>query len=420
MNLVERIVAKAAGLTSVRAGQIVTCKVDLAMLHDSSGPRRIQPKLDQIGARLLDPDKVVLITDHFVTEEDSVSRSIQSLTRAWAERHKIKNFHEAQGICHIVLPERGYLRPGMFVVGGDSHSTTGGAFGCFMIGIGATEMAGVLVTGEIWIRVPQAILVRISGKFAIGITAKDFMLKLCSQIGANGANYQAVEYSGDTVATMSMAERMVLCNMSAEISAKVGIIAADKVTLQALNIDNDTEQPGHNSPSDSDEQYEKIIEADVSDLSPQVAKPHSPENSVPVEQLASTPLDQAYIGACTGAKLEDIRMAAQVLHGRSISPKLKLFIAPASVQEAEQAKGEGILDILENAGAKILPTGCGACIGLGEAALGDGKVGISSSARNFQGRMGALSSSTYLASPYTVAASALAGCIADPRPYLNS
>lgn len=389
------------------------------MLHDSSGPRRIQPKLAEIGGRLRDPDRVVVITDHFVTERDDPSRSIQTLTRDWVKTHHIEKFHEAQGICHIVLPEQGYLKPGMFVVGGDSHSTTGGAFACFMIGIGATEMTGVLVTGEIWIRVPTTILVRLKGKLTKGVTAKDFMLLLCRQIGVNGANYQAVEYVGEAVAVMSMAERMVLSNMSAEISAKVGIIAADQVTVSSLNKNGVPFNDEQDWQSDSNAQYQRVLEFDATDLTPQVAKPHSPENSVAVENLTGTHLDQAYIGACTGAKLEDLRMASEILHGRSIHPRLRLFVAPASLRETKMAEHEGTLDSLQAAGAKILPTGCGACIGLGDAALGAAQVGISSSARNFQGRMGAVSSQTYLASPYTVAASALTGRITDPRPYLT-
>lgn len=390
------------------------------MMHDSSGPRRIQPKLEQIGGTLRDPDRVVVITDHFVTERDELSRSIQTLTRDWVAAHHIEKFHEAQGICHIVLPEQGYLKPGMFVVGGDSHSTTGGAFGCFMIGVGATEMAGVLVTGEIWVRVPTTILVRLNGKLVEGVTAKDFMLLLCRQIGVNGANYQAVEYVGEAVAAMPMAERMVLSNMSAEISAKVGIIAADPVTVSCLESNGVQIDDDQGWQSDIDAEYQRVMEFDATDLTPQVAKPHSPENSAAIEKLIGTHLDQAYIGACTGAKLEDLRMASEILRGRSIHPRLKLFVAPASLRETKQAEGEGTLEILKAAGARILPTGCGACIGLGEAALGPEQVGISSSARNFQGRMGAVSSRTYLASPYTVAASALTGRITDPRPYLSN
>ena len=419
MNLAEKIIANAAGLESVEPGQIVTCKVDLAMVHDSSGPRRIQPKLEQIGGSLKSPDRIVVITDHFVAEQDNISRSIQSLTRDWVKTHNIKNFHQAQGISHIVLPEQGYLRPGMFVVGGDSHSTTGGAYGCFMIGIGATEMTGVLVTGEIWVRVPTSILIRLNGNLPKGVTAKDFMLLLCRQVGVNGANYQAVEYTGEAIANMSMAERMVLANMSAEISAKVGLIAADQITMTSLRKNGVQLENIEKWQSDPNARYQRELEFNASELLPQVAKPHSPANSVAVKELEGTRLDQAYIGACTGAKLEDLRMASKILRGQTIHPNIKLFVAPASVRESNQAKDEGTLDILENAGARLLPAACGACIGLGEAALSADQVGISTSARNFQGRMGAASSQTFLASPYTVAASALTGCISDPRQYLN-
>ncbi len=417
LTLADKIIARAAGRERVQPGEIVTCRVDLAMVHDSSGPRRLQPKLQQIGASVWDPDKLVIITDHFVTESDPESRAIQALTREWAQANGVKQLHEAQGICHIVLPERGHLRPGMFVVGGDSHSTTGGAFGCVMIGIGATEMAGVVATGEIWVRVPATILVRLDGRLTEGVAAKDIMLALCRRLGLNGANYKVVEYAGAAVAALPIEERMVLTNMAAELGAKTGIIAADAVTREALarwgvEVGNDE------WASDAGAPYERTVELDAAALAPQVAAPHSPESSAPVMEHAGTPIRQAYIGACTGAKLADLRMAARILRGRHVADGVRLYVAPASVRMAEQARTEGTLGALEAAGGEILPSGCGACIGLGPAALGEGEVGIASTARNFRARMGARSSRTYLASPYTVAASAVAGHIADPREML--
>lgn len=417
MTLGNKIIARAAGREHVRPGEIVTCRVDLAMVHDSSGPRRLQPKLEQIGASVWDPDKLVIITDHYATEPDPESRAIQALTREWAQTNGVKRLHEAQGICHIVLPERGHLRPGMFVVGGDSHSTTGGAFACFMIGIGATEMAGVIATGEIWVRVPATILVRLDGRLADGVAAKDIMLALCRRLGLNGANYRVVEYAGEAVSALGMEERMVLTNMAAEIGAKTGIIAADALTRETLARAG-VELDGGDWVSDAGATYERTLELDANTLAPQVAAPHSPESSAAVAEHAGTPIQQAYIGACTGAKLADLRMAARVLRGRRVADGVRLFIAPASVRMAEQARSEGTLGALEAAGGRILPSGCGACIGLGPAALGEDEVGISSTARNFRGRMGARSSRTYLASPYTVAASAVAGRITDPRDLL--
>jgi 3-isopropylmalate/(R)-2-methylmalate dehydratase large subunit len=418
MTLAEKILAHAARRDQVRPGEIVACHVDLAMMHDSSGPRRIAPKLDELGVDVWDADKIVLITDHFVGERDALSVEIQEVTRHWAAPRDLRGYHEAQGICHVVLPERGHLRPGMFAVGGDSHSTTGGAFGCFMTGIGATDMAGVLATGTIWMRVPETLRVRVDGTLGQGVTAKDLILFLCRSIGINGAGYMAVEYTGSGVTGMAMDERMVLANMAVELGAKCGLVAPDATTAEWLAAagvevkDLDTWQ------SDDDARVAREIIIDAADLTPQVAAPHSPENSAPVETHAGTAIDQAYVGACTGAKLDDLRMAARILEGRQVADGVRLFVAPASVRIADVAERDGTLDSLRAAGATLLPSACGACIGLGPARLGAGEVGISSSSRNFQGRMGDPTSQTYLSSPYTVAASALAGCIADPRAYL--
>lgn len=418
MTLAEKILARASRRDRVRPGEIVTCQVDLAMLHDSSGPRRLAPKLAELGVDLWDAHKVVLITDHFVGESDSHSVGIQQLTRDWAAQRRLGGYHEAQGICHVVLPERGHLKPGMFVVGGDSHSTTGGAFGCLMTGIGATDMAGVLATGNIWMRVPETLRVRLEGALGEGVAAKDVILTLCRAIGINGANYMAVEYTGSGVTAMPMDERMVLANMAVELGAKCGLVAPDSTTCEWLTNVGVKVTDAQDWHSDSDAAVTREIVVDAADLAPQVAAPHSPENSAPVNEHAGTAIDQAYIGACTGAKLDDLRMVARIVADRRAADGVRFFVAPASLRIAEAAEREGIGDTLRAAGATILPSACGACIGLGAARLAAGEVGISSSSRNFQGRMGDASSKTYLSSPYTVAASALAGRIVDPRDYL--
>ena len=418
MTLAEKILARASRHDRVAAGDIVTCHVDLAMVHDSSGPRRLAPKLSELGVDLWDPQRVVLITDHFVGENDQQSLDIQSFTRSWAAQRPLGGYHEAQGICHVVLPERGHLKPGMFVVGGDSHSTTGGAFGCLMTGIGATDMAGVVATGSIWMRVPETLRVRLDGVLGEGVAAKDVILSLCRNIGINGANYMAVEYTGSGVSAMPMDERMVLANMAVELGAKCGIVAPDATTCDWLAKAGVQVDDAGDWQSDADARVARELIVVAADLAPQVAAPHSPENSAPVDVHAGVAIDQAYIGACTGAKLDDLRMAARIVEGRKVAEGTRFFVAPASVRIAEQASEEGTLDILRAAGASILPSACGACIGLGRARLAAGEVGISSSSRNFQGRMGDPASQTYLSSPYTVAASALAGRIADPRSYL--
>lgn len=416
MTLAEKIIARAAGRDSVRPGEIVTCAVDLALVHDSSGPRRLKSKLEQLGVHPWDPGKIVVITDHYITEKTPDALAIQDLTREWVKAEGVTRFHDRQGICHVVLPENGHLRPGLFLVGADSHSTTAGAFGCFMAGIGSTEMAGVFATGEIWIRVPRTLRVEAAGRLSDGVAAKDVMLMLCGRIGIMGANYKAVEYGGPAVAAMGIEERMVLTNMSAELGAKTGIIAPDAVTVDALAGFGVEVADAGTWQSDPAAEVEDTIRFDAADLVPQVAAPHSPENAAPVGDLAGTAVDQAYIGACTGAKHQDLRMAARVIRGRKAA--LPFFVAPASLRAARLAREDGTLQTLEDAGATILESACGACIGLGPARLGDGRSGISSSSRNFRGRMGERSSKTYLASPYTVAATAVAGRIADPREIL--
>lgn len=420
MTLAEKIIARAAGETHVSPGQIVTCNVDLALMHDSSGPRRQEALLAELGVDVWDLDKIAIITDHFVSESSPDALAIAKLTRDWVEARDVKRFHEAQGICHVVLPQSGYLRPGMFSVGGDSHSTTAGAFGCLMVGIGATEMTGVLATGQIWIKTPATLRINISGQLTRAVAAKDIMLHLCAELGLMGANYKVVQYEGDAVSHMPMDERMVLSNMSAELGAKTALIAPDIRTwdfLARAGVEMDGDPARFHG--DDDAIYENTLHLDAAALSPQVAAPHSPANSAPVQTHAGTPIDQAYIGACTGAKLEDLRMASKVLEGQRVAANTDLFVAPASVSGARQAEDEGTMQILRDAGAKLLPSACGACIGFGPAALGAGKVGISTSSRNFRGRMGHASSQTYLSSPFTAAASAIAGCITDPRDILR-
>lgn len=418
-TLAEKILARASGRANVRPGEIVTCRVDLAMMHDSSGPRRVGPILQRLGAKPWDPTKIVINTDHFVPAFDAETAAILDQTRKWVKAEGIENFYDMQGICHIILPERGHLKPGMFAVGGDSHSPTAGAFGCFMFGIGATEMAGVLVTGEIWVKVPETHLVRWRGRLSDGIVAKDIMLKLCHDIGLNTVRYGVVEYTGDTINALPMNERMVLTNMSAELGAQTGLIAPDMVTEAALAASGVKASDMHSWRGDADANYHQIWEFDAPSLSPQVAAPHSPDNSGPVEDFSDVEIDQAYIGACTGAKLSDLQMAARVLKGRKVAPGTRLLVAPASTRTTAQAAADGTLATLTEAGAILMATGCGACAGYGAGVLAEKEVCISSTARNFKGRMGHATSKVYLGSPYTVAAAAVAGHIVDPREMLS-
>lgn len=412
-TLAQKLVARAAGRAHVTPGEIVTCRVDLAMFHDSSGPRRLQPMLAELGARIWDKDKVVLVIDHYVPEADDESRRIVRFARDWAAAERLPHVYDFEGICHVVVPQHGHIRPGMFCVGGDSHSPTGGAFGAYMFGIGATEMLGVVVTGEIWLRVPETIFMEWQGRLHDGVCAKDMMLAMLGAHGMNGGRYQAVEYCGEAVRALGMQERMTLCNMGAELGAQAALVAPDETTRawlaehEAGDLDI--------APWHGDEGAVGTRHCfDAGALAPQVALPHSPANVRAVDAIEPTRIAIAYIGACTGAKLDDLRAAARVLGGRHIASGVQLMIAPASVADADAAAREGVMGRLLEAGASLLPSSCGACAGYGSR-IPEGATVIASTARNFKGRMGADSARVFLGSPYTVAASALRGVITDPR-----
>jgi 3-isopropylmalate/(R)-2-methylmalate dehydratase large subunit len=414
-SLAQKLIASAAGRSSVMPGEIVSCKVDLAMFHDSSGPRRLKPMLEELGAIIWDRSKVVLVIDHYVPAQDDDSRRIVQVAREWAREQRLPHVYDSIGICHVVVPQHGHLRPGMFCVGGDSHSPTGGAFGAYMFGIGSTDMLGVMVNGELWVRVPETIRMEWKGRLAPGVMAKDMMLHMIGRFGMNGSQYQAVEFTGSAVRALPMQERMTLSNMSAELGAQVGLISPDETTYAWL-----ADHGAECAPGDWHSDEGTAIATHVFDagtLEPQVAAPHSPTNTDGVSRHVGTPIDVAYIGACTGAKLEDLRAAAAVLRGRRIAPGVRLSVAPASAHDQAIAEREGIMGVLRDAGAEVLPTACGACAGYG-GSIADGATVISTTARNFRGRMGSATTSVYLGSPYTVAASALSGHIADPREVL--
>ena len=415
-TLAQKIIAKACNKVSVEPGEIVVCKVDLAMIHDSGGPRRVKPILEKLNRKVWDKEKVVVVTDHYVPIESEETRAIQELTQKWVLDQDINNFYDQQGICHVVVPEKGHLKPGMFCVGGDSHSPTGGAFGAYMFGVGATEMAGVLATGEIWLKVPETIFIRWKGKLNNLVTAKDMMLATCRQIGMGGGQYQAIQYIGEAIYNLSIQERMTMSNMAAELGAQTGLIAPDKKTVDYIKrSDGQVPKNWMEFCIDTPNSDATVFEFDASSLSPQIAAPHSPENSENAEEFSNTVFDIAYIGACTGAKYVDLAAAASVLKGRRIASSVSLKVAPASLQDEKKALNDGTLKILQDAGAEFLPNSCGICAGYGKDRLTEGQVCLSSTARNFQGRMGAPSSRVYLASPYTVAASAVVGKMIDPR-----
>ncbi|HEY4374452.1 MAG TPA: 3-isopropylmalate dehydratase large subunit [Burkholderiales bacterium] len=419
-TLAQKIVARAAGRDAVTPGEVVTCKVDLAMFHDSSGPRRLKPMLERLGAKPWDTDKIVLITDHYVPANDDDSRKIIRIARDWVAEHGIRNFYDGIGICHVVLPQKGHLKPGMFAVGGDSHSPTGGAFGAYMFGVGATEMLGVVVTGEIWLRVPQTIMMRWNNQLGAGVTAKDIMLFLCGKFGMDGGQYQVTEFAGEAIRALDMQERMTLTNMTAETGAQTGLVAPDEITAAYLREAGVPAQDINIAAWQGDTGAPTLAtyDFDAAALAPQIAAPHSPANAADVNEYNER-IDIAYIGACTGAKLTDLRAAARVLKGKKVAAGTELLVGPASKLDQDQAQADGTLQALIDAGAKLLPNACGACAGYGEFRFGENTNVISSTARNFKGRMGADSSRVFLASPYSVAAAAVQGRIADPRDLLG-
>ncbi|WP_233836832.1 3-isopropylmalate dehydratase large subunit [Paraburkholderia sp. ZP32-5] len=419
-TLTQKLLAAACGRDTVAVGEIVTCRVDLAMFHDSSGPRRLQPMLETLGATLWDKSKIVLVLDHYVPAQDDESRRIVRIARDWAAQQALPNVYDSVGICHVVLPEHGHLRPGMFCVGGDSHSPTGGALGAYMFGIGATEMLGVAVSGEIWVKVPETIQMCWHGQLADGVTAKDMMLHMIGRFGMNGGRYQAVEFCGEAVRALSMQERMTLSNMSAELGAQVGLVAPDALTVEYLRSVGISDASGERDVTrwhgDADAAAE-LHEFDARTLAPQIAAPHSPANTQSIDAFDGVAVQVAYLGACTGAKLEDLRAAARVLKGHRVADGLRFVVAPASARDEAQAAREGVMDVLRDAGAQVLANSCGACAGYG-GSIPEGATVLSSTARNFKGRMGAETAQVYLGSPYSVAAAALTGRIADPRDLL--
>jgi 3-isopropylmalate/(R)-2-methylmalate dehydratase large subunit len=413
MTLAEKIIARAAGVIKVSPDEIHWVDVDLAMIHDSGGPRRIWPMLDELGVRVWDPDRVILVADHYVPAQDTNAAKILQTTRAFAAEFGIGSFYEAEGIAHTLLVEKGHLRPGMLYVGGDSHTCTGGVLGCLALGMGSTDLLGVLATGRTWLRVPHTIRVDIEGSLRRGVTAKDFMLTMIGERGMAGAVYRVLEFIGSGVAAMSVDERSVLTNMCAEIGAKTGVIASDKTTIghfAELGV-----QVDEGPSSDTDADYLESWRFDATEMVPVVAQPHRHDDVVPAADVHNTPIGRAYIGACTGAKYADLAMAAEVLKGRRVASGVILQVAPASAAALSRAMSDGTAETLVEAGAQLLSTGCGACPGLGSGVLGPGEVCISTTSRNTRGRMGSPDSRVYLASAYTVAASALAGEVVDPR-----
>jgi 3-isopropylmalate/(R)-2-methylmalate dehydratase large subunit len=412
----QKILAQKARLKEVVPGQIVTVQPDKLLTHDNTAA--IAKIFREIGVeRVARPEINVIVLDHVVPAATEGHAKNHQQIRQFVKEQDITNFYDVgEGICHQVLPEKGHVLPGYLIVGSDSHTTTHGAFGAFAAGIGRTEAAAVMATGEIWLMVPYSFRINIVGQLPEGVYVKDIILYIIGDLGADGADYRAVEFAGPVIKEMSVASRMVLCNMAAEMGAKIGVIEPDEKARTWL--EGRSEVDYQEVFADPDASYQRIIEYDVSGLLPQVARPHTVDNVAPVKDVAGTRVDQALIGTCTNGRLEDLQIAAQILRGHRIAPTTRLLILPASREVLLAAIAEGVIADLVTAGAVILNPGCGPCLGAHEGVMAPGEVTISTANRNFKGRMGCKEAEIYLASPATVAVSALAGEIVDPREFL--
>ncbi|MCL4402560.1 MAG: 3-isopropylmalate dehydratase large subunit [Acidobacteria bacterium] len=417
MTLAEKILARASGRESVSPDEIVVASIDLALSHENAD--LVRKSFQAIGvARVWDPDRIVIILDHRVPAESEKTAITHKAIREFVQQQGIRNFYDVGrgGICHQVLAERGHVLPGMVLVGTDSHTTTHGAFGAFATGIGATEMAGVWIEGKLWFKVPSTIRVEVYGDFGPWISAKDLILYVIGQLGADGADYRAVEFDGPLIRSISIASRMVLTNLSMEMGAKVAFTAVDEKVLAYLSsrLGRDIPEDPAYKP-DLDAKYEKTLRVDAEWISePQIACPHSVDKVRPISEVGQVPVDQAVIGSCTNGRLEDLEVAARILDGQRVHPRTRLLIIPASQQILLEAIRLGYIQKLIEAGAMVNPPGCGPCVGLHQGILAQGEVCISSTNRNFIGRMGSKEARVYLASPAVVAASAVAGRIAHP------
>jgi 3-isopropylmalate/(R)-2-methylmalate dehydratase large subunit len=422
MTLAEKILARASGRETVSPHEIVVAAVDLAMSHENAD--LVRKSFQEIGvARVWDPERIVIILDHRVPAESEKTAATHKAIREFVHQQGIRNFYDVGrgGICHQVLAERGHVLPGMVVVGTDSHTTTHGAFGAFATGIGATEMAGVWIEGRLWFKVPATIRIEVDGELGPWISAKDLILYIIGKLGADGADYRAVEFDGPVIRQFTVASRMVLANLAMEMGAKVAFTPVDGELIDYL-----WERTGRRipiSPSfepDVDANYEKVLEIDAGAISePQVACPHAVDQVLPLSELGDIPVNQAVVGSCTNGRLEDLEVAARLLSGRRVHPRTRLLIIPASQQILLEAIRLGYIQKLLTAGAILNPPGCGPCVGVHQGILAAGEVCISSTNRNFVGRMGSKDSRVYLASPAVVAASAVAGRIVHPEETLK-
>jgi len=412
-TIAEKILARSSGKKEVNVGEFIDASIDLAMSHDNTLLiLKIFREIDT--KRVWNPEKIAIVLDHRSPANSIKTAENQNLIREFVKNQKLRNFFDiGEGICHQVLPENGLVHPGMLIVGTDSHTTTYGAFGAFATGIGATDMASVWSTGKLWLKVPETLGFNINGKLSLPVMSKDIILSIIGKIGSDGANYKSCEFFGETIENMSIDGRMCISNQAMEMGAKAAIIPPDKKTLDYLKFR--SKNSYEIIISDKDVEYQKIFDFNVEDIEPQVSCPDQVDNVKPISQVTGINIDQAVLGSCTNGRLEDLAIASQILKDKKISKNVRMIIIPASRLVYIEAIKRGYIEILLKSGAIIINPGCGPCLGLHEGVVGKGETIISSTNRNFKGRMGSSEAKIYLASPAAVAISALKGEITDPR-----
>ena len=414
-TITEKILMAHTGLKEIKPGQLINAKVDIALGNDITAPIAIKEFRNAQGKKVFDKDKIALVLDHFTPNKDISSAQQCKFIREFALEQQITHFYEGGqvGVEHALLPERGIVLPGDLVIGADSHTCTYGALGAFATGVGSTDLAAVMLTGELWFKVPQSIKFVITGKMVKWVSGKDLILNIIGRIGVDGALYKAMEFTGETISNLPMSDRLSMANMAIEAGAKNGIFAPDAITKDY--IEGRAKRPYKFYESDTDAVYADSIEIDASKLEPQVAFPHLPSNVKGISQAGNVKIDQSLIGSCTNGRIEDLRIAAQIFKNRKAADCVRLIVVPATPFIYKQAMQEGLLEIFLNAGAVISPPSCGACLGGHLGILADGERAIATTNRNFVGRMGHPKSEVYLASPAVAAASAVLGRIASPE-----
>jgi len=415
MTITEKILAAHSGRDTVRPGELINAKIDIVMCHDVTTPPAVS-MLERHGMdSVFDPDKIVVIPDHFVPNKDIKSAELAKRLREWVGRHGIKNYYEVgrNGVCHAVLPEDGWVLPGRTIVCGDSHTCTHGALGAFSTGVGSTDLAAAIYSGELWFRVPESMKFVLEGSLPEGVYSKDIILEIIRRIGVDGAGYKAMEFTGPVIEELPVEARFTITNMAIEAGGKSGIINPDEKTLEYVRERSDAEFTIFTS--DPDAVYSEVVEIDCSGLEPLVAFPHLPSNGKRAKDAGDVKIDQVYIGSCTNGRIEDLRIAAGILKGRTIADGVRCIVVPASTKIWRQANAEGLFDIFADAGCVVSSPTCGACLGGWMGVLASGERCVSTTNRNFVGRMGSPESEVYLASPATAAATAVTGRITDPR-----